>query len=215
MFKYGLIIAGGTGTRMKPLTDYVPKPLVKYKDKELISYNLDFFKTNGISHTIVTYGYKSELLTNFLEKKVNCLLNTIDKDNSYFLFNTIIKHIDEPILLLPCDIIIDLDVEKLYQEYIDLGSPSCLIVPLKNDRKVEADFLHTNGNKIIKINREEESNFYASGIQIINPNKINNKIKSSENFYNVWMELIKNEELLISNTNVYFWEAIDNFNQII
>jgi NDP-sugar pyrophosphorylase family protein len=200
---------------MKPLTDYVPKPLVKYKDKELISYNLDFFKTNGISHTIVTYGYKSELLTNFLEKKVNCLLNTIDKDNSYFLFNTIIKHIDEPILLLPCDIIIDLDVEKLYQEYIDLGSPSCLIVPLKNDRKVEADFLHTNGNKIIKINREEESNFYASGIQIINPNKINNKIKSSENFYNVWMELIKNEELLISNTNVYFWEAIDNFNQII
>ena len=215
MFKYGLIIAGGTGTRMKPLTDYVPKPLVKYKDKELISYNLDFFKTNGISHTIVTYGYKSELLTNFLEKKVNCLLNTIDKDNSYFLFNTIIKHIDEPILLLPCDIIIDLDVEKLYQEYIDLGSPSCLIVPLKNDRKVEADFLHTNGNKIIKINRDEESNFYASGIQIINPNKINNKIKSSENFYNVWMELIKNEELLISNTNVYFWEAIDNFNQII
>ena len=215
MFKYGLIIAGGTGTRMKPLTDYVPKPLVKYKDKELISYNLDFFKSNGISHTIVTYGYKSELLTNFLEKKVNCLLNTIDKDNSYFLFNTIIKHIDEPILLLPCDIIIDLDVEKLYQEYIDLGSPSCLIVPLKNDRKVEADFLHTNGNKIIKINRDEESNFYASGIQIINPNKINNKIKSSENFYNVWMELIKNEELLISNTNVYFWEAIDNFNQII
>lgn len=215
MFKYGLIIAGGTGTRMKPLTDYVPKPLVKYKDKELISYNLDFFKSNGISHTIVTYGYKSELLTNFLEKKVNCLLNTIDKDNSYFLFNTIIKHIDEPILLLPCDIIIDLDIKKLYQEYIDLGSPSCLIVPLKNDRKVEADFLHTNGNKIIKINRDEESNFYASGIQIINPNKINNKIKSSENFYNVWMELIKNEELLISNTNVYFWEAIDNFNQII
>jgi NDP-sugar pyrophosphorylase family protein len=215
MFKYGLIIAGGTGTRMKPITDYVPKPLVKYKDKELISYNLDFFKSNGINHTIVTYGYKSELLTHFLEKKVNCLLNTINKDNSYFLFNTIIKHINEPILLLPCDIIIDLDVKKLYQEYVDLGSPSCLIVPLKNNRKVEADFLHTNGDKIIKINRDEESNFYASGIQIINPNKINNKIKSSENFYNVWMELIKNEELLISNTNVYFWEAIDNFNQII
>jgi len=106
-------------------------------------------------------------------------------------------------------------MNQYYQEYVDLGSPSCLIVPLKNNRKVEADFLHTNGDKIIKINRDEESDFYASGIQIINPNKINNKIKSSENFYNVWMELIKNEELLISNTNVYFWEAIDNFNQII
>lgn len=215
MFNYGLIIAGGSGTRMRPLTNYVPKPMVKYKDKELISYGLDFLKTNLIENTIVTYGYKSELLTSFLEKKVNCLINTIDKDNSYFLFNTIIKHIDEPIILIPCDVIIDIDIKKLYQNYKDLNSPACLIVPLKNKINIEADYVHVQGNIVTEIDRNKISDFHASGIQIINPKKINNTIKSSENFYNVWMDLIFNKELMISDVTVDFWDSVDTIKQII
>lgn len=214
MFKNALIIAGGIGSRMRPLTDYTPKPLIKYNNRELISYNLNFLKTNGIENIIVTYGYKSDQLVCFLEKQVNCLINTIQKDNSYFLFNSIVKYIDEPLLLLPCDIIINLDLSKLYEEYLNLNSPSCLIVPLRNYENAEADFLHVNGNKITKINRQEESHLKASGIQIINPKKINSKITSSQNFYNVWENLIKKDDLYISNTNIDFWEAIDKFNQI-
>ena len=214
MFKWSLIIAGGVGSRMRPLTDYIPKPLVKYNNKELISYNLDFLKSNEIENIAVTYGYKSEQLVNFLEKRVNCLINTIQKDNSYFLFNSFIKYVDEPILLLPCDIIISLDLSKLYEEYLNLNSPLCLIVPLRNYENAEADFLHVNGNKITKINRQEKSHLKASGIQIINPKKINSKITPSENFYNVWKDLIKKDDLYISNTNIDFWEAIDKFNQI-
>lgn len=215
MFNECLIIAAGKGERMRPLTDYVPKPLVKYKGKELISYVLDFLKKYDINTIHTTYGFKSESLVPFLEQKVNTLINTTDRDNSYFLFNSVIKNIDEPILLLPCDIIIDIDLNNLYKNYCDLGSPACMLVPLKNRKDIAADFLHLEKNNVVDINREKESEFHASGIQIINPKKINNIITPSDNFYNVWMKLISHKELLVSDIDVKEWEAVDSFNQIL
>ena len=86
---YAVIMAGGKGTRMFPISDYVPKPLVKVRNKTLIDYCIDNLKEKGINNIYITYNYKSELLVSHVEKRVSGLINTIDQDNSYFLFNTI------------------------------------------------------------------------------------------------------------------------------
>lgn len=212
MFKNAVIIAGGFGTRMLPLTDYVPKPLVRVDDKPLIQYTLDLFYKNNIKNVTVTYGHKAPQLVEYVASKAAALVNTIEKDNAYFLYNTVVQYINEPVIVSPCDIIIDIDMIELYKEYISLGEPPICIVPIKaNDN---ADYIHTDKNRVTKITRAEVSGLCASGIQIINPSKVNKLGDQHSNFYDVWTDMINTNNLYITNTQPLYWKAYDNLKDI-
>jgi len=217
MFKYGIILAAGNGSRMLPLTEYVPKPLIKYNGVELISNGINFLKKNSVSNIIITYGYMSDKLISFVEKKVDCMINTTNQDNAYFLFNSMVKYIDDAIILMPCDIIFDIDIDMLYREYFDLNSPPILIVPVKSEVEIDSDFLtigdYNNVDNIGRVSKHS-GNMYASGIQIINPKKINDIIQPHQNFYGVWKELIYKKEVKISNIYLKNWISIDSFKEI-
>ena len=213
MFSHAVIIAGGFGARMMPLTKYVPKPLIEVDGKPLIQYALDFFKKHEIESITVTYGHKHDLLLDYVGSDVASMINTIDKDNAYFLFNTIVRYIDKPVIVCPCDLIIEIDMEQLYQEYAQLGEPALCIVPIP--ASANADFIHSKDSQVTKITREDISQVCASGIQIINPAKINRTITPKDNFYDVWMELIKAEAMYITKTQPISWKAFDNLKDII
>lgn len=212
MFKNAVIIAGGFGTRMLPLTEYVPKPLVKVENKPLIQYTLDLFYKNNIKNISITYGHKAPQLVEYVADKAAALINTIDQDNAYFLYNTIIQYINEPVIVSPCDIVIDIDMVKLYDEYINMGEPTICIVPIKaND---SADYIHTDKNRVTKITRTEISGLCVSGIQIINPSKVNKLGNQHNNFYDVWMDMISTNNLHITNTQPLYWKSYDSLKDI-
>ena len=64
-----LILCGGKGERLKPITKKIPKPLIKLKKKEILSYLIDHLKFNGINDIIIATGYKHNLLKKFISKK--------------------------------------------------------------------------------------------------------------------------------------------------
>ena len=92
MFKNAIILSGGEGVRMRPLTKYIPKALVEFNGVPLIKNILNLLNTNGVKDIYVTYNYLSEILFNNLKNEVKGFINTTDKDNSYFLFNSFVKH---------------------------------------------------------------------------------------------------------------------------
>ena len=55
---------------------------------------------------------------------------------------------------------------------------------------------------------------YCSGIQIINPKKINDITEKSDNFYGVWKQLIAKKQLYCSNIYPKKWYAVDNLSQL-
>lgn len=212
MFKDAVIIAGGMGSRMLPLTEYVPKPLVKVNDVPLIQYVINFLTANNIDNINVTYGYKGDMLVSEVADKVQSLINTTGKDNSYFLFNTNIKWIDRPIIVCPCDMIVQIDLEEVYKEYVNLGEPIACIVPVKTE--LDADSIISNNNLITNISRTVRSGLYASGIQILNPYKINKLITPLDNFYQVWQSLIEKKLLHVTNTMPYTWKIFDRIEDL-
>jgi NDP-sugar pyrophosphorylase family protein len=193
----------------------VPKPLIKIKNIPLIDHCIKSLRDGGIQQIYVTYGYKSELLVSHIEKKVEGLINTSGKDNSYFLFNTIIKNINENIIILPCDIIIDIDFKKLYENC--KTTSKAFIVPVEYIDGMNADFIKIeHKNRISQIGRHIPNiTQCASGIQVCNPYHINKNILECDNWYSVWSELIAKNMLYSSELIATSWKTYDKLEQLI
>ncbi len=61
-----MILAAGLGKRMRPLTDRVPKPLLKAGNKALIEYHLENLAKAGIRQIVINHGLYGELIENAL-----------------------------------------------------------------------------------------------------------------------------------------------------
>jgi len=66
-----MILSGGRGKRLRPVTDTIPKPLIKIHGKPLIEWSIKYLKKFGIDEIIICSGYRSKQIENFLKKKKN------------------------------------------------------------------------------------------------------------------------------------------------
>ena len=64
--KTAMVLAAGYGTRLKPLTDRMPKPLVPVADKPMIEYALDKLRAYGIKEVIINVSHLKDQLTAYL-----------------------------------------------------------------------------------------------------------------------------------------------------
>jgi len=61
-----MILAAGLGSRMRPLTDYTPKPLLKVADKPLIVWHIEALKRSGFSNIVINVAYLGEQIIEYL-----------------------------------------------------------------------------------------------------------------------------------------------------
>ncbi len=60
-----VILAGGKGTRLRPLTDTLPKPMVPLLDKPVLEYILLHLKETGIEDILLTVGYRKDAIIDY------------------------------------------------------------------------------------------------------------------------------------------------------
>lgn len=216
MFKNALIMAAGRGNRMRPLTDVTPKALAPFKGSTLIEQSISKLAAYGVS-THVTVGYLGNILAETLIRKkiVASIINTEGHDNGWWLFNSICKNLDEPLLVLTCDNVTDLDLEFISAEYERLKSPACMLVGVKPIPGIEGDLIQHNDFCVTEISRECVGAVYASGIQVINPVTVNGIISPSENFSTIWKQLIRKQQLYVSREYKNSWFSIDTLDHLI
>jgi dTDP-glucose pyrophosphorylase len=63
-----VIMAGGKGTRLRPLTNVIPKPLVPVGDKTIIELIIAQFRASGVTEFFITANYKADMLKAYLEQ---------------------------------------------------------------------------------------------------------------------------------------------------
>ncbi|MCL4752360.1 MAG: NTP transferase domain-containing protein [Myxococcales bacterium] len=214
-FQHAVIMAAGRGQRMMPLTEALPKPMAPYRGSTLIAEGIAQL-TARLPNIHITVGYKGAMLAqHVIERGVRSVFNTEGKPNSWWIHHTLLSHLDAPVYVLTCDNIVELDFDLLEQNYRDLGSPACMLVPVRPVPGLEGDFIFRDGSVVTKLDRHEPSDIYCSGIQLLNPKRVADLTRGDGDFYSVWGQLIAERELRVSSVYPKKWIAVDTWQQLV
>ncbi|KKU82044.1 MAG: Phosphoglucomutase/phosphomannomutase [Parcubacteria group bacterium GW2011_GWA2_47_8] len=64
-----VILAGGKGTRLRPYTHVVPKPLLPYKDKPIIEHIIEYLRGHDVTEAYISTGHLGHLIRNYFENR--------------------------------------------------------------------------------------------------------------------------------------------------
>lgn len=151
-----MILVGGEGTRMRPLTDTRPKPMLMVVDRPMVEHQLDHLRRHGITDVVFSCGYKPEAIQNHfgdgasLGMKLSYVVDPEPLGTAGALKNAEpLIHADE-IVVRNGDILTDLDIDALAAAHRRSGAlgtltltpvddPSAFgLVRLHDDGRVEA-----------------------------------------------------------------------------
>ena len=203
-------MAAGRGARLMPLTKKIPKGLVKFRQTSLIARGIRRLK-KYIKFIHISVGYKGPILAKHLiEEKVSSIINTDTKGNSWWIFNSIFKSFDSPIYVLTCDNVTNINFKKIEKDYYKKGQPLCMLIPTKPVKGLKGDYIFRKKNLISNLSRAKKSEIYCTGIQVLNPKRINKKITPTEDFNILWKKLIKIRQLYVSDVMPRKWYTVDD-----
>lgn len=212
--QHALIMAAGRGQRMMPLTADIPKAMAIHDGSTLIANSIGKLK-KIIPSIHITVGYKGSMLAkHVIEHDISSIFNTDGKGNAWWIFNTLLKQLDEPVLVLTCDNIVELDTELLIKDYFKKNEPACMVVPVKPLAGLEGDYIFQKEGIISELNRNKKSEIYCSGIQLLNPKKINQLVNTTDDFNSVWSQLISIQQLYCSEIYPKDWFTVDTVAQL-
>lgn len=182
----GMILAAGLGTRLKPLTDKLPKALVKVKDKTLLELTIENLKSFGINEIIINVHHFADLIIDYLKQKNYFDIKIEISDERDELLDTGggIKNAewflgDDYFIVHNVDVISNLNLQNMFEYH--KSNDAIATVAVKN-RETQRYFLFdnelnlcgwknskTNEVKIVRDTKEELIPLAYSGIQILSP----------------------------------------------
>ena len=221
-----MILAAGYGKRMKHLTKEVPKPLLKINDRELLSYNIEFFLNLGCNKIVINTHYLHNEIKIFVDKKfsnknINLIFEPELLNTGGGIKNALSYFGEKNFLVTNSDILWNddnrKDINDFVSEYQKIKFCKLLLVEnkkFKGLKKKEGDFKLENN--LISRWEKNDPYLYFSGLQIINPNIFSQMKQYSFSMNLLWDVLIKNNQLQgqISTSVVTHIGDINSYNEI-
>ncbi len=114
----GVVMAGGKGTRLRPITYSIPKPLVPIAGRPCIGYTLDSFFKAGVRNVIITTGYKFESLIEGVLEFKNAdqnILFSVEREPAGTAGSVKMasKFLDDTFVVGSGDVLADFDIKEL------------------------------------------------------------------------------------------------------
>ena len=160
-----VLMAGGKGERLRPLTEKTPKPLVKVGEKCIIDYNVDNLIVYGVKHLNVTVNYLGEQLEeHFAEPRNGVQVRTFREPKFLGTIGSI-KFVDtfhnDYILVMNSDLFTDIDFEDFFLHFREHNAEmSVAAVPY--NVSISLGILDLDGRNIKGILEKPKYNYYAN-----------------------------------------------------
>jgi histidinol-phosphate phosphatase family protein len=133
-----VILAGGRGTRLKPLTDTRPKPMVPILGKPFLAYQIEQLRDQGFQKVMLLLGYLPEVVQEYFGDgndwgiKIEYAISAVDDETGRRL-KLAETRLDPCFLLLYCDNYWPMRIEKMWPQFIASGAPAMITVYTNKD----------------------------------------------------------------------------------
>jgi len=162
-----VLMAGGRGNRLIPLTDKTPKPLLKVGNKPVIEHNLDRLTLFGIDDIWISVNYLGDQIQNYLgsgeDKNIN--ISYVWEDNPLGTIGSVSKIQNfqhDYVLISNSDLLTNLDYEHFFLEFLkqdaDMG-----VVTIPYQVSIPYAVLETNNGNIINFKEKPTYTYYSNG----------------------------------------------------
>lgn len=192
-----VIMAGGKGTRLKPLTNVIPKPLVPVGDKTILEIIMDQFEAIGCHKFYMSVNYKADMIKFYLSQlphQYDIEFFQEDKPLGTIGSVSLLKDkIKTPFFVSNCDSINEQDYRDVYDYHVENHNDLTLVTMVKSF-KIPYGVIETGENGLMTALTEKPELTYQvnTGVYILNPDCIN-EIPVGEFFHITHlMEKIKN-----------------------
>ncbi len=208
-----VILAGGKGKRLRPITDYMPKSMVPINNVPLIEWQINYLHSHQIIDIIICAGYKSDVLENFLgENQTGKFKVTISRETKPLGTAGAIKKIQSMIdedmfFVLNGDVITNIDLARLAERPNSIAA-----IPLRTKFGV----LTIHENKITKFG--EKSNisdiWMNAGIYCLSRSALKDMPRIGDLEKTLFPHYANQNKLNTIKFNDAIWYSIDSFKDI-
>lgn len=182
-----VIMAGGKGARLKPLTNVIPKPLIPIGEKTILEAIMDQFETIGCNKFFMSVNYKYDILQFYLEQlnhKYDISFFKEDKPLGTIGSVSLLKNkFSTPFFVSNCDIIIDQDYRDVYDYHVKNGNDITIVTAVKSF-SIPYGVIETIENGLMTgLSEKPEFNYMINtGVYILQPGLID-EIPENELFH--------------------------------
>ena len=173
-----VIMAGGKGTRLKPLTNVIPKPLIPVGDKTILEEIMAQFEDIGCKQFFMSVNFKVDILKFYLENLEHHYdIEFFQEDKPLGTIGSVslLKgKINTPFFVSNCDIVIDQDYRDVYDYHIENHNDLTIVTAVKSFR-IPYGVIETGEDGLMLGLKEKPENTYMinTGVYILNPDLIN------------------------------------------
>jgi mannose-1-phosphate guanylyltransferase len=130
-----IVLVGGEGTRLRPLTDSVPKPALTLVDRPFLAYMVEWLASHGVTEVVLACGYRPDVLRGALgesEHEGTRLTYVVEPDRRgtagafRFAADELGDRLEDRFLALNGDVLCDLDLSALLRAHEERGAQATL-----------------------------------------------------------------------------------------
>ena len=207
-----VILAGGLGTRLKPFTEVIPKPLLPIGEKSMLEIQIELLKKHGCDEVFLATNYKSNYIENFFGdgSRYGIKLSVSKEDKPLGTAGPLIllkDKLTEPFIVMNGDILTQTDFSKLYN--FALAQNSLLTISIKKEITPFAfGNISFQGDKVTGIQEKPDIVMYIlAGIYVIKPDIFKFFPKEPEYFGidTLILNMLRNNELVTKYELKEYW----------
>jgi dTDP-glucose pyrophosphorylase len=206
-----VIMAGGLGSRLKPLTDLTPKPMLKVGGKPILENIIDGCIEQGFKKFSISVNYKKEIIKSYFENgsKWNVEIDYLEEDKKLGTagaLSLLDSTIDKPIIVMNGDILTKVDFNKVLNFHTENTAKATMCLK-EYDFQVPYGVVKMDGIKVSRIDEKPVQKFLVNaGIYVLSPDVLK-YIPENEiyNMTNLFDDLKKTEKEVIGFPIHEYW----------
>jgi len=223
-----VIMAGGFGTRLHPLTSNIPKPMVPIMNRPMIEHIVRLLVRHGVTHIVVLVFYHPNTIKNFLKdgSQFGASIQYVKADADYGTAGSVRNAYDllkdSRILVISGDVLTDFDLKKAIEFHEEKGSKATLVLTRVDDPLQFGLVITEDDGKIVRFLEkptwgEVFSDTVNTGIYVIEPDVIE-AIPYHEDIdfsKDVFPKMLRQKMPLYGYAAEGYWRDVGNLSQYI